>query len=254
MSDAVLALRLAAPMQSWGGHSSFNRRDTRSEPTKSGVVGLLAAAGGVRRGDPISHLLDLRLGVRADQPGTLLRDYHTAGDYRGGGLPTAVVNAKGVQKLNPDKETHITERFYLQDAVFVAALAGPADVLDSLAADLRNPRFPLSLGRRSCPPTGPVCLGTFATGLDETLQALPWQAAEHHKRRYRHAATVRLPATIEDPAGQDTAWDVPSSFSLRARTFAARVVRHEWITLPTGAAAAVGRPALTHDPFGLLEA
>jgi hypothetical protein len=47
------------------------------EPTKSGVVGLLAAARGLARTDPLSELTDLRLGVRVDVPGVPLRDYHT---------------------------------------------------------------------------------------------------------------------------------------------------------------------------------
>lgn len=41
---ATLLLRLAAPLQSWGSDSKFETRKTGREPTKSGVVGLLAAA------------------------------------------------------------------------------------------------------------------------------------------------------------------------------------------------------------------
>ena len=41
---ATLLLRLAAPLQSWGMDSKFETRKTNREPTKSGVVGLLAAA------------------------------------------------------------------------------------------------------------------------------------------------------------------------------------------------------------------
>ena len=253
MNDAVLALRLAAPLQSWGGRSSFNRRETRTEPTKSGVLGLLAAASGVRRGDEIGELLNLRLGVRTDQPGSLLRDYHTASDYRGGGLPTAEVTSKGVQKINPKKPTYVTERFYLQDAVFVAAIAGPRTTLETLSEALRAPHYPLSLGRRSCPPTGPLVLGILPTSLDEALQTVPWQAGEHHRRRHRKTASIRVPATVEDAAGNDSVWDVPSSFSLRARTFSARLVRHEWITLATGADSHEPT-AVTHDPFDLLGA
>ena len=40
----TLLLRLAGPMQSWGTASKFRERDTGREPSKSGVVGLLAAA------------------------------------------------------------------------------------------------------------------------------------------------------------------------------------------------------------------
>ena len=40
---AVLLLRLAAPLQAWGSNSKFIIRNTEREPTKSGVVGMLAA-------------------------------------------------------------------------------------------------------------------------------------------------------------------------------------------------------------------
>jgi CRISPR system Cascade subunit CasD len=245
----VLALRLAAPIQSWGGRSVFNRRDTRPEPTKSGILGLLAAASGIRRSDPIGHLLDLHFAVRTDEAGSLLRDYHTASDYRGGGLPTAELNTKGVQKTNPKKPTYVTERFYLQDAIFVAAVKGPGSTIDALTDALRAPFFPLALGRRSCPPAMPLVIGCFDTDLEETLRTIPWQATEHRRRRHK-SATVRLPATIEDPAGDDTLWDVPDSFDLRSRGFTARAVRHEWITLPAHAASAT--PTVGHDPFELL--
>ena len=41
---ATLLLRLAAPLQAWGADSKFETRKTNREPTKSGVIGLLAAA------------------------------------------------------------------------------------------------------------------------------------------------------------------------------------------------------------------
>ena len=40
---ATLLLRLAAPLQSWGSSSKFEIRTTEKMPTKSGVVGMLAA-------------------------------------------------------------------------------------------------------------------------------------------------------------------------------------------------------------------
>jgi CRISPR-associated Cas5-like protein len=45
-----LVIRLAGPVQSSGETSRFNRRDTAAEPTKSGLLGLLAAARGVAIG------------------------------------------------------------------------------------------------------------------------------------------------------------------------------------------------------------
>ncbi|MFD9514872.1 type I-E CRISPR-associated protein Cas5/CasD [Streptomyces mirabilis] len=158
--QAVLVLRLAAPLQSWGGPSRYNRRDTLLQPTKSGTLGLLAAADGRSRETSLSDLLGLHLGVRVDQPGTLLRDYHTVSDHRGLPLPSAKVDAKGLQKkTSPAKYTGVTQRYYLQEAVFTPVLRGPAPLLAGLEHAVRQPVFPLSLGRRSCPPTGPVSLG-----------------------------------------------------------------------------------------------
>src|SRR5262249_17280939 len=149
-SPRCLVLRLAGPLQSWGGQSQFNRRDTLNEPTKSGVIGLLAAAHGLRRQDPIETMLALTFGVRTDRPGTILRDYQTVSTLDRTPLLSAQVNAKGGQKrTSPPKETHITSRFYLQDAVFVAAVSGPDELLNTLAQALRQPAFPLALGRRS---------------------------------------------------------------------------------------------------------
>ena len=86
------------------------------------MLGLLATAEGHARGEDITDLVGLTMGVRVDQAGSLLRDYHTVSDHRGGPLPSTQVNAKGEQKnTSPAKPTYVTQRFYLQDAVFVSA-------------------------------------------------------------------------------------------------------------------------------------
>ncbi|MFI9163244.1 type I-E CRISPR-associated protein Cas5/CasD [Kitasatospora aureofaciens] len=267
--QAVLVLRLAAPLQSWGDRSAFNRRDTSPRPTKSGVIGLLAAAAGRSRESDITDLVGLRLGVRVDQPGTLLRDYHTVSDYRSRPLPQAGVNAKGVQKpTSPAKDTHVTHRYYLQDAVFVAAVQGPADLVTTLAEAIRRPAFPLALGRRSCVPTQPIALGAVRdTSLEDILAEEPWQAGDTVKNAYRRRAErgpepfsphrIDLAATFDDPAGEDMLQDVPRSFAPRQRGFLTRRIRHTWLNVPTGlrSSAATTPPATAaggHDPFALL--
>lgn len=270
--EAVLVLRLAGPLQSWGLRSSFNRRETNAEPTKSGVIGLLAAAAGLSREDPLDDLVPLRLGVRVDQAGTLLRDYHTVSDYRGRPLLQSGVNAKGVQRpTSPVKHTHVTVRYYLQDAVFVAGVAGPRALVHTLDHAVRAPAFPLALGRRSCPPTQPVSLGVHEGDLAAVLEAQPWQASRRARdrivrRRQRERgdprqappARIDLPATVEDPAGDDVLHDVPVSFDPRARAFTERRVRHCWMHVPTGFPQAddaeSGTPddGTAHDPFALL--
>jgi len=272
---AVLLLRLAAPVQSWGDSSEFNRRDTAGRPTKSGVIGLLAAAQGRARTDSITDLGELSLGVRVDQPGTLLRDYHTVSDYRGVPLLSASLSAKGTQKpTGPAKPTHVTQRFYLQDAIFLAAVHGPREFIDTLRHALAHPAFPLALGRRSCAPTQPLLLtdDTQPT-LTAALKNTPWLVPEHTRTRLgsngKAPATVTLATTVDATAHNlpsqdldddlgilDRANDQPLSFDPQHRSRTTRMVRHGWVEIPTGlngTEPTTTTPARTdHDPFTLL--
>lgn len=253
-----LVLRLAGPLQSWGSRSEFNRRDTDGTPTKSGVLGLLAAAQGRRRTSPIDDLLELVLGVRTDRAGSLLRDYHTVSDLQGRPLLSTAVNSKGRQtQTSPPKYTAVTQRYYLQDAVFVIAVGGEETLLAALADALVAPAFPLALGRRSCAPTQPLVLrDLLAEGAPlwqgppvEVLQRVPWQAGT---RRQERAASERsevlLPVVVDDPLGEDVRADRPASYDPHARGFTSRPVRHDWVRIPVGA----GQVAPAHDPFSLL--
>ena len=166
---ATLLLRLAAPLQAWGSDSKFETRKTDREPTKSGVVGLLAAALGLRRDDTegLARLNGLRFAVRADQEGSLLVDFHTA---------------------KSRDTSYVTYRHYLQDAVFLAGLESEDEaLLRELEAALRHPVYPLYLGRRSCPPTLPLCLGIRQGSLLDILRTEPMQGrnreAAHRGRR-----------------------------------------------------------------------
>lgn len=104
----TLLLRLVGPMQSWGTTSRFDQRDTGKEPSKSGVIGLVAAALGIDREnwtdlEPLTHL---SMGVRHDRSGVPRRDYQTA---------QRIISADH-SKLH---ETAVTTRDYLADAAFL---------------------------------------------------------------------------------------------------------------------------------------
>ena len=58
----VLLLRLAGPLQSWGVKSRFTVRATELAPTKSGIIGMLAAA----VGPTIQRYLTGDLGIGPD--------------------------------------------------------------------------------------------------------------------------------------------------------------------------------------------
>ena len=144
---ATLLLRLAGPMQSWGTTSRFDERDTQLEPSKSGVIGLVCAALGRDRSEPVEDLAALRMGVRVEREGVPLRDYQTA---------TGVLIASSGK---PDLDrTVVSPRYYLADAVFLAGLEGERGLLESIQQALVNPVWPLALGRKSCVPSLPVHL------------------------------------------------------------------------------------------------
>ena len=73
----VLLLRLAAPLQSWGVESKFDTRRTLGYPTKSGVIGLVASAMCRERTEPLDDLNELEIGIRVENEGRQIRDYHT---------------------------------------------------------------------------------------------------------------------------------------------------------------------------------
>ncbi|WP_067475775.1 type I-E CRISPR-associated protein Cas5/CasD [Actinomadura hibisca] len=217
----VLLMRLAGPLQAWGSAARFARRTTEGAPTKSGVLGLLAAAlGRPRTADP-SDLAALRFGVRVDQRGTLLRDFQTA------------------HRLDTGDALPVSERFYLADAVFVAAVEGPHEQLSELDRALKQPVFLPYLGRRSCPPSSPVDLGLRpALDLETALTAEPWHAADWYQRG--HDNNVEILVEASDEAGRfDTLRDQPLSYDPAHRRYALRRVRSFPVTVPRAAG---------HDP------
>lgn len=140
---ATLLLRLVAPMQAWGTRSRFDDRDTEAEPSRSGVLGLCAAALGIDRAEPVDHLARLGFGVRVDREGVTGTDYHTA----------------QLQPTHPRTRTDVTRRAYLADAAFWAGLEGDVELLTGLHAALGNPHWPLSLGRKAFQASLPLFAG-----------------------------------------------------------------------------------------------
>lgn len=155
---ATLLLRLAAPLQAWGSDSKFNIRNTEREPTKSGVIGMIAAAMGIQRNASpklLEPLAKLKFGIRVDREGKLLKDFHMVHEYKNGKMD----------------DSHLTTRYYLSDAVFLAALESDnREYLEEIADALKRPVYPLFLGRRSCPITLPLIIGISDESLVDALE------------------------------------------------------------------------------------
>jgi len=216
----TLLLRLVGPMQSWGTTSRFDQRDTGKEPSKSGVVGLLAAALGIDRENwtdlgPMTHL---SIGIRHDRPGVPKRDYQTA---------QHIISADR-SKIH---ETAVTTRDYLADAAFLVGLeCGERVLLERIHAALRDPVWPLALGRKSYVPSEPIWIenGVQDVPLRDALARWPWITSQ---RRWEELPE-KLLVSFESKDGSGVLkMDQPlSSFS--ERRFGARFVRSEWIPFP----------------------
>lgn len=229
---SVLLLRLAGPMQAWGDSSRFNHRGTRREPTKSGVVGLLAAASGRRRTDAIEDLASLGFGVRTDQIGKVERDFQTEIDWRN------------------NKSKPLTYRDYLTDAIFTVAVEGPRSVLEGLADVVQRPAFPLYLGRRAFQPTGRIVLGIEEKPLEDALREAPWQASTWYRKRQPEVVSLPIVRDIRDGEAYDELIpDTPVSFDPRERKHEMRPVVHGWLEIENKEGK---RPVFSHDPMSLL--
>ena len=204
----TLLLRLSAPLQSWGSESVYDNRETDYMPTKSGVIGMLAAALGRKRDDPLDDLAKLEFGVRVDQQGTRLNDFQIT--QMGG-------------KLN----ANLSNKVYLSDAIFLAGLScEDVGFLKELEDALKHPRFAVFLGRRSCPPTQPLVLGIRGSGLYPSLLEEEWLVPDWRRKSLFHFSDeLHLRIVTDDVQGGSIKKDVPVSFSPFRREYRYRYMK-----------------------------
>ncbi|MEN6519701.1 MAG: type I-E CRISPR-associated protein Cas5/CasD [Armatimonadota bacterium] len=247
MGRPVLLLRLEGVWQSWGERSRWDVRDTGTEPTKSGIVGLLGCALGYPMRDPrLENELDagLRFGVRVENAGRVVQDYQTVSGF----LPTAEgsyrhmgATAKSLDKLknSPDvtPSTIVSPRYYLEDASFLAALEekdGFNGLLSKCEAALREPKWPIFLGRKACVPTRPV-LERFIddySSIEEALEQYEWSWLRSCKEDRSDLRPKKLAVMIETANGELWRQDVVQMN--QARQYGFRRVHSYTVNTPAG--------------------
>lgn len=154
MAD-YLVFQLYGPMAAWGDIAVGEYRPSFAHPSKSAIIGLIAAALGIRRDEEErqrSLAEACSFAVRVDAMGSLLRDYHTAQ------VPSA---KKGITHYTRRSElavenlnTILSSRDYRCDAAYTIAIRLRKDAVygtQMLSKKLRSPEFILYLGRKSCP-------------------------------------------------------------------------------------------------------
>ncbi|MCI9211507.1 MAG: type I-E CRISPR-associated protein Cas5/CasD [Ruminococcus sp.] len=228
----TLLLRLSAPLQSWGSESMYDNRETDSMPTKSGVIGMLAAALGMKRNENLEDLRKLGFGVRIDLPGIKLNDFQ--------------ITEMG-EKLN----SNLSNRSYLSDAIFLAGLES-ADLtyLKKIENALKNPKYSVFLGRRSCPPTQPLVLGIRNEELYQSLLDEKWLVPEwRQKTLFRFSNNLLLRIVTDGSSEGAVKKDVPLSFSTFRREYGYRYVTEMPAKIVTREPCSV---STEHDPMSEL--
>ena len=188
MSDtaAHLAFLIDSPLMSWGVSSRFNQRETEAYPSKSALIGLIAAAMGIDNQDvdesiALAPLVQLKLTVlrleRGEgRPFGRLSDFHTVG----GGFDPKESNYSRMSiprkaSGGPSGNASITRRTYLTEARFLAVFHGDLKVLEKVSTALLDPVWGIWFGRKTCIPAmplSPILAETPREALAELLQKL----------------------------------------------------------------------------------
>lgn len=195
-----LVFRLYGPMAAWGEIAIGESRHSATHPSKSAILGLMAAALGIRR-DEDERQTELAsaygIGVKLLTPGSLLKDYHTAQ------VPRAEKNVRYFtrkQELEAGSDkigTILSSREYRCDSLAIVAVWGKQNTLpytlQHLVNKLARPEFHLYLGRKSCPLSAPVqarvlTFPDLRTALDKT----------HFCALYMAAGNIICPSPIEN--------------------------------------------------------
>ncbi len=160
MRDYLL-FRLYGPLVAWGDIAVGEYRPSFAHPSKSAVMGLIAAALGLRRDQEEAQRAlaeSYYFAVKIDAMGNLLRDYHTTQ------VPPARKGVRHPTRRSEltfhDLNTILSNRDYRTDALYTVAIWGTREPLpytfDELMEALKKPVFTLYLGRKSCPPGLPL--------------------------------------------------------------------------------------------------
>lgn len=244
---STLMFRISAPLQAWGVEPRFDKWiRTGTEPSKSGIIGMIASAMGIDRNDDEElHKLTegLRFGVRVDREGKICTDYHAVRvvqdedcNYEDVFSNAIYVRGKRLPDTKIDKYDY--KKYYLMDAAFTIGLESEdEELLRSVLEALHHPKRFLFLGRKSCPLTeeidGEITKKTLYQALSEDLP-------EPDGRRH----TYRI--VLDTVWGSETTAinDMPVSFSSKKKEWMPRPVEERIIK--------VFPKTELHDPFACL--
>lgn len=193
MTD-YLVFHLYGAMAAWGDIAVGEQRPSTPHPSKSAIMGFLAAALGIRRHEDERHQAlaeNFGFAVRLGQEGLHLRDFHTAQIPKGTRRLKHLLSRRNELEDRESLYTVLSARDYRCDALYTICLWQISQdspfSLTQLGNALRRPRFTLYLGRRSCPPALPVLPYLVqAETLDKAFLGFDAQQTEVQKRFFEN--------------------------------------------------------------------
>jgi CRISPR system Cascade subunit CasD len=247
MAQEYLVFRLYGPMCSWGDIAVGEVRPSTRHPSKSAILGMIAAALGLKRPDTVrdgnehtaleaAHSALAQgygFAVRVDAPGMALVDYHTAQVPSSGTGRNRRQFATRRDELTAvprhDLNTILSRRDYWVDALYTVALwvrPGALYPLAELAARLHEPAFTLYLGRKSCPLALPLAVQVVtADNIQHAMDNAQLPLPENFARQL--ALQNAIPALYWDEDG-DVGLDVQHTFTRRDAVYS----RRRWQFMP----------------------
>ena len=203
-----LVFQLYSPLASWGEEAVGEIRHSATVPGRSALLGLLAAAMGIRRHEEqklnaFNQHYYLAVHALATQD-RWLRDYHTVSAPRENKKRRYYTRRDELCLASDEVSTLISQREYRCDGywqVAVSAITGAPYSLVALCEGLLTPHFPLYLGRKSCPLALPLAPRLMTGSLKEVLV---------------QAATVMMPKELQGFTLNEGMcyWDDPEEESL----------------------------------------
>lgn len=206
---SLLFFTLYAPLAGFGDLAVGERRIGADRPTRSGILGLCAAALGLERDATAALtalLAGLDLALRLDADGRVVQDYHTVQSVEAPKRAKQPWPTRAAALAAGNVSTLVSQRDYRSDLFVTVALhARPGTdpgLLPRVATALARPVFTLYMGRKACPlglPLRPalVTAETLGHGIDQydATRPIPEQ---------RVRAVLRLGEALRYVA--DTGW------------------------------------------------
>lgn len=210
--QAVLAFRLWGPMAAWGAPGAVaSDRPVLPRPGRGAILGLVAAALGLRRGDDEGHRdlgNSVLVAVSSHGRRRLAAEFRSAVET----VP-ALTRREGLANPKGQIKTVIGVRGFTEDTlwrVFLASSPGARFSLTQIEAALTEPEFMLCLGRRehplALPPDPELVRGNLTKAL-EAYPPVPRLPDNPDLRPLQHTLNG-LEAFLHKDAPMDLSWDL----------------------------------------------